>query len=177
MHFRTKKAKYQIWRQLIKRSQRLFNGILVPKLKRQYVTILYGFDINGSFYLSLEKIVGLRSCNRLTLLMKELTQWNKMKRQDVNEKSKCVLFQVKMKLTYSRWSRDDDEEEEKKSCRLAKALWWSWKTKEDIGKYKKDLTEMCRLKNEDEEERVCLMVLEGDLRLLKINEEDRMMSK
>lgn len=148
-------------------------GFSAEKLKRNTSQFYTDLNINGSFISLGENRWGLRSWYPIDFIDEEVTQGNEDEAPRRKKRKKVSAFvSSEDEIDYSNDDpEDDDEEEEEEILVDSEGVVIEAEDKEDIGKYKKDLTEIGADKDEDEEDELPDGV-EGDLTVIEDDEEE-----
>ena len=148
-------------------------GFTAEKLKKNTSQFYTDLNINGSFISLGENRWGLRSWYPIDFIDEEVTQGNEDEAPKRKKRKKVSAFvSSEDEIDYSNDDPEDDDEEEEEEELLidSDGVVIEAEDKEDIGKYKKDLTEIGADKDEDEEDELPDGV-EGDLTIIEDDEE------
>ena len=148
-------------------------GFTAEKIKKSTSQFYTDLNINGSFISLGENRWGLRSWYPIDFIDEEVTQGNEDEAPKRKKRKKVSAFvSSEDEIDYSNDDPEDDDEEEEEEELLidSDGVVIEAEDKEDIGKYKKDLTEIGADKDEDEEDELPDGV-EGDLTIIEDDEE------
>lgn len=148
-------------------------GFTAEKIKKNTSQFYTDLNINGSFISLGENRWGLRSWYPIDFIDEEVTQGNEDEAPKRKKRKKVSAFvSSEDEIDYSNDDPEDDDEEEEEEELLIDndGVVIEAEDKEDIGKYKKDLTEIGADKDEDEEDEL-LDGVEGDLTVIEDDEE------
>ncbi|MEG0497716.1 MAG: DNA-directed RNA polymerase subunit delta [Carnobacterium sp.] len=148
-------------------------GFTAEKIKKNTSQFYTDLNINGSFISLGENRWGLRSWYPIDFIDEEVTQGNEDEAPKRKKRKKVSAFvSSEDEIDYSNDDPEDDDEEEEEEELLidSDGVVIEAEDKEDIGKYKKDLTEIGADKDEDEEDELPDGV-EGDLTIIEDDEE------
>lgn len=148
-------------------------GFTAEKIKKNTSQFYTDLNINGSFISLGENRWGLRSWYPIDFIDEEVTQGNEDEAPKRKKRKKVSAFvSSEDEIDYSNDDPEDDDEEEEEEELLIDndGVVIEAEDKEDIGKYKKDLTEIGADKDEDEEDELPDGV-EGDLTIIEDDEE------
>lgn len=148
-------------------------GFTAEKIKKNTSQFYTDLNINGSFISLGENRWGLRSWYPIDFIDEEVTQGNEDEAPKRKKRKKVSAFvSSEDEIDYSNDDPEDDDEEEEEEELLIDndGVVIEAEDKEDIGKYKKDLTEIGADKDEDEEDELPDGV-EGDLTVIEDDEE------
>lgn len=146
-------------------------GFSAEKLKNNTSQFYTDLNINGSFISLGENRWGLRSWYPIDFIDEEVTQGNEDETPKRKKRKKVSAFvSSEDEIDYSNDDPEDDDEEEEEELLIdSDGVVIEAEDKEDIGKYKKDLTEIGA--DEDEEDELPDGV-EGELTIIEDDAED-----
>ncbi|WP_414839523.1 DNA-directed RNA polymerase subunit delta [Carnobacterium sp. TMP28] len=146
-------------------------GFTAEKIKNNTSQFYTDLNINGSFISLGENRWGLRSWYPIDFIDEEVTQGNEDEAPKRKKRKKVSAFvSSEDEIDYSNDDPEDDDEEEEEELLIDNdGVVIEAEDKEDIGKYKKDLTEIGA--DEDEEDELPDGV-EGELTVIEDEEEE-----
>ena len=150
-----------------------FLGLSAEVVQRETPQFYTDLNIDGSFISLGENRWGLRSWYPIDFIDEEVTQGIEDEAPKRKKRKKVSAFvSSEDEIDYSNDDPEDDDEEEEEEELLIDndGVVIEAEDKEDIGKYKKDLTEIGADKDEDEEDELPDGV-EGDLTIIEDDEE------
>lgn len=148
-------------------------GFSAEKMKNKTSQFYTDLNINGSFISLGENRWGLRSWYPIDFIDEEVTQGNEDEAPKRKKRKKVSAFvSSEDEIDYSNDDPEDDDEEEEEELLIdSDGVVIEAEDKENIGKYKKDLTEIGADKDEDEEDELPDGV-EGDLTVIEEDEDE-----
>ncbi|MCA9766233.1 MAG: DNA-directed RNA polymerase subunit delta [Carnobacterium sp.] len=146
-------------------------GFTAEKIKNNTSQFYTDLNINGSFISLGENRWGLRSWYPIDFIDEEVTQGNEDEAPKRKKRKKVSAFvSSEDEIDYSNDDPEDDDDEEEEELLIDNdGVVIEAEDKEDIGKYKKDLTEIGA--DEDEEDELPDGV-EGELTIIEEDSED-----
>lgn len=148
-------------------------GYSADELKNKTSQFYTDLNINGSFISLGENRWGLRSWYPIDFIDEEVTQGNEDEAPKRKKRKKVSAFvSSEDEIDYSNDDPEDDDEEEEEELLIdSDGVVIEAEDKENIGEYKKDLTEIGADKDEDEDDELPDGV-EGDLTIIEEDEDE-----